>query len=221
MVAHERPVGAEDGRRDVNVAILGAGRMGGGLARLLAGSHDVRIGSREPERGAALAEELGAGSGGSYADAASGAEVVFLTVPWRSVPETLAAAGDLTGRVLVDVTNPYVDGRLQVHEDTSDAEEIQKLAPGARVVKGWNLVFSEVAGTGPDFGGEAASVLLAGDDEAAKDQVAALARDMGYDPVDCGPLANARDLERMLTTFGTLGATLPRGTWAIRILRRP
>jgi 8-hydroxy-5-deazaflavin:NADPH oxidoreductase len=205
---------------NVNVAIIGAGRMGGGLARALAGPHDVRVGSRDGARGAELAKELGAASGGSYADAVAGADVIFLTVPWGCIEETLGELGDLSGRVVVDVTNPYVDGRLQLHDGTSDAEEIQRMAPGARIVKGWNLVFSQVANTGPDFGGQAASVFLAGDDAEAKDTVASLARDMGYDPLDCGPLANARGLEHLLGAFGTIGTALQPGSWALKVLRR-
>jgi predicted dinucleotide-binding enzyme len=146
--------------------------------------------------------------------------VIFLTVPWSSVEGTLRELGDLSGRVVVDVTNPYVNRRLQLHDGTSDAEEIQRMAPGARIVKGWNLVFSQVVNTGPDFGGLAASVLLAGNDAEAKEIVASLARDMGYDPVDCGPLANARGLEQMLGAFGTIGATLQPGTWALKVLQR-
>jgi len=92
--------------------------------------------------------------------------------------------------------------------------------PGARVVKGWNLVFSQVANIGPDFGGQAASVFLAGDDAEAKDTVASLARDMGYDPLDCGPLANARGLEQLLASFATIGATLQPGSWALKVLQR-
>jgi predicted dinucleotide-binding enzyme len=205
---------------NVNVAIIGAGKMGGGIARALSGRHDVRVGSRDGARGAELAKELGAASGGTYTDAVTGADVIFLTVPWASVKETLGKLGDLSGRVVVDVTNPYLNGRLQLHDGTSDAEEIQRIAPGARVVKGWNLVFSQVANTGGDFGGQAASVFLAGDDAEAKDTVASLARDMGYDPLDCGPLANARGLEQMVGAVGTIGATLQPGSWALKVLKR-
>src|SRR4051794_24804796 len=116
--------------------------MGGGFARALADRHDVRIGSRDADRGAERAKELGAAFGGSFADAVDGADVVFITVPWGSIEETVAELGDLSRRVVVDVTNPYVGGRLQLHEGTSDAEEIQRMAPGARIVKGWNLIFS-------------------------------------------------------------------------------
>lgn len=204
----------------MKVAVIGAGGMGGGIAKRLAGTHEVLIGSRDPEQGVTKARELGAARGGSYGDVAAGADVVFLTVQWVGIDETLAQLGDLAGKVVVDVTNPHVGGALQLHQDSSDAEEIQKRVPGARVVKGWNTVFSPVLAAGPDFGGEAASVLLASDDDAAKDTVASLARDMGFDPVDCGPLSAARDLEKLLSTFGSVGHSFEWGSWAIRILTR-
>lgn len=204
----------------MRVAVIGAGRMGGGFARALAPKHDVTIGSRDPERGVLLAKELGGAGGGDYASAAADAEVVFLTVPWTSVDETLAELGDLSGKVLVDITNPYVDGRRQHREGTSNAEEIQAKVPAARVVKGWNTIFAQIVNLSPDFGGQTASVFLAGDDDEAKALVAKLARDMNFDPVDCGPLVNSRDLERLLGMFGTLGHSFERGKWALRVLRR-
>jgi NADPH-dependent F420 reductase len=204
----------------MKVAIIGAGNMGRGLGRSMALKHDVIVGSRDPQKAGAVAGEIGASRGAGYADAAAEADVVFLTVPWSAVEETLEALGDLTGKVVVDVTNPYVGGGLKLHEDSSDAEEIQKRAPGASVVKGWNTIFAPVADAGPDFGGQAASVFLAADDVAAKETVASLARDMGYDPVDCGPLASARDLERLLSVLGTVGHSLEWGSWELKVLRR-
>ncbi|MGH2740329.1 MAG: NADPH-dependent F420 reductase [Actinomycetota bacterium] len=204
----------------MKIAIIGAGGMGGALARSLVPRHDVIIGSRDPERATSLAKELGASSGGSYTEAAKDAEVVFLAVPWVAVDETLGDLGDLRGKVLVDITNPYVDGEVKLHEDSSNAEEIQKKTPGARVVKGWNTIFSPVANESADFDGVAASVFLAGDDTEAKETVASLAKDMGYDPIDCGPLESARDLERMLTILGTIGHSFGWGSWALRVLRR-
>jgi predicted dinucleotide-binding enzyme len=204
----------------MRVAVIGVGGMGGGFARALADMHEVFVGSRDPEKAAAFAQEVGAARGGSYTEAATDAEVVFLTVPWVAVDETLPQLGDLTGKVLVDVTNRYIDGRLELFEGTSNAEEIQKMAPSARVVKGWNTIFSPVVHAGPRFDGESASVFLAGDDAAAKETVAQLARDVDYDPIDCGPLAGARDLERLLSVFGTIGQSLGWGSWALKVLRR-
>ena len=204
----------------MKVAVIGAGKMGGGFAKALASKHEVAIGSREPERAALFAKEFGAAKGGSYADAAADAEVVFLTVPWPAVDETLSALGTLSGKVLVDVTNPYVGGKLQLHEDSSNAEEIQRKVPDARIVKGWNTIFAPILNSSSDFGSQAASVFLAGDDDEAKEIVATLARDMGFDPIDCGPLAGARDLEKLLSTFGTVGQSFGWGSWALKVLRR-
>lgn len=204
----------------MRIAVIGAGKMGGGFAKALAPKHEVAIGSREPERGSILAKEIGAAKGGSYADGSADAEVVFLTVPWPAVDQTLAELGDLAGKVLVDVTNPYVGGRLQLHEDSSNAEEIQRKVPGARVVKGWNTVFAPVVNSSPVFDGQAASVFLAADDDGAKDIVATLARDMGFDPVDAGPLSGARDLEGLMEHMGTIGHGFEYGSWALKVLGR-
>ncbi len=199
----------------IKIGVIGAGNMGGALARLLAPKHEVAIGSRESERGSMLAKEIGAAKGGSYGDAAADAEVVFLTVPWPAVDPTLAELGDSAGKVLVDVTNPYVGGKLQLHESSSNAEEIQRKVPKARVVKGWNTIFAPVLNSSPVFDGQAASLFLASDDEKAKEIVATLARDMGFDPVDAGPLTGARDLEGLMEHMGTLGHTFEYGSWAL------
>lgn len=204
----------------MKIAVIGTGNMGGGIARALAGKHEVLIGSRDPAGAAARAKELGATGARSYGDAAAGADVVFLAIPWTSVEGYLGQLGDLEGKVLVDITNPYVGGGLKLHDGTSDAEEIQKRVPRARVVKGWNTIFSGVVNAGPDFDGEAASVFLAGDDESAKATVASLAQDMGYEPIDCGPLASARDLERLLSCFGAIGHGLEHGRWSLKVLKR-
>lgn len=72
----------------------------------------------------------------------------------------------------------------------------------------------------PVFDGQAASVSLAGDDDAAKEIVSTLAHDMGFDPVECGPLSGARDLERLLGILGTIGHNLEWGSWALKVLGR-
>ena len=204
----------------MKVAVIGAGGMGRGIARLLVGAHEVSIGSRDPERAIRQAEELGTAGGGGYGDVATGADIVFLTVPWTAVDETLSQLGGLRGKVLVDVTNPFVGGKLELHADSSGAERIQEQVPGTSVVKGWNTIYEPVLAAVGDFGGQAPSVFLAADDAAAKETVASLARDMGFDPVDCGPLVSARDLERLLSTFHAIGYGLERGNWALKVLIR-
>jgi 8-hydroxy-5-deazaflavin:NADPH oxidoreductase len=79
----------------------------------------------------------------------------------------------------------------------SSGEVVQKRVPRARVVKGWNHVFAKYL-TAPEVGGIASSVLLAGDDREAKQIVSALARDMGFHPVDVGRLRESYHLDRLV-----------------------
>jgi 8-hydroxy-5-deazaflavin:NADPH oxidoreductase len=181
----------------VKVAVIGTGRMGRGFATALAPSHEVTVGSRDPGRAVKAASATGAARGASYAEAAADAEVVILAVPWRAMDETLAQLGDLEGTVVVDVSFPSAKAEREALKNTSTAEQVQRRLPRARVVKGWNHVHARHL-LAPEVDGIAASVLLAGDDPQAKEVVFALARDMGFHPVDVGPLRATRDLERLV-----------------------
>ncbi len=179
----------------MRIGILGTGTMGSGFARLLADEHEVWVGSRDAERGKQAADELGATGGGSYADVVGDADVVIIAVPWTAVEETLSEVGDLAGKVVIDITNPYTEEGLQSLPGSSTGEEIQKLIPQAKVVKGWNHVFSENLAR-PEAEGLASTVMIAGDAPDAKETVARLARDMGFDPFDVGELEAARAMDQ-------------------------
>jgi NADPH-dependent F420 reductase len=181
----------------MQVAIIGTGKMGRGFATALAPNHDVIVGSRDRERAAATASKVGAAGSATYVDAAAGADVVILAVPWEAMEETLPQLGDLKETVVVDVSYPYHKREREALKGSSTAEEIQKRLPDARVFKGWNHVHARHL-TDPEVGGIAASVLIAGDDRAAKQMVFELARDMGFHPVDVGPLKATRELERLV-----------------------
>jgi 8-hydroxy-5-deazaflavin:NADPH oxidoreductase len=181
----------------VRVAIIGTGRMGRGFATALAPQHEVSVGSRDPDRAKRTAAATGATRGATYAGAAAGAEVVILTVPWEAMEDTLGQLGELDQTVVVDVSWPARKRQREALKGSSTAEQIQRRLPGARVVKGWNHVHAQHL-TAPEVDGIAASVLIAGDDPAAKRTVFALAADMGFHPVDVGPLKATRDLERLV-----------------------
>jgi hypothetical protein len=185
--------------RALRIAIIGTGKMGRGFATALAGRHEVVVGSRDPARARATASKAGAAGSSTYADAAVGADVVILTVPWEAMDETLLRLGELRGTVVVDVSFPYSKREREALKG-STAEEIQRRLPEARVVKAWNHVHARHL-TDPEVDGIAASVLIAGDDQAAKEAVFALARDMGFHPVDAGPLKATRDLEKLVATM--------------------
>ena len=187
----------------MKIAIVGTGKMGSGFAGALKDKHEVWLGSRDTEKGKQAAAETGATGGGAYADVVGDADVVILAVPWTAAQETIGELGDLSGKVLIDITNPYTAEGLVPLEGTSTAEEIQKWAKGASVVKGWNHVYSTNLSR-PAVEGVAASVLIAGDDEKAKETVSQIARDMGFDPVDVGELSMTRALERFLKAMGAL-----------------
>jgi 8-hydroxy-5-deazaflavin:NADPH oxidoreductase len=181
----------------VRVAIIGTGRMGRGFATALAPQHEVSVGSRDPDRAKRTAAATGATRGATYAEAAADAEVVILTVPWEAMEDTLGQLGELDQTVVVDVSWPARKQQREALKGSSTAEQIQRRLPGARVVKGWNHVHAQHL-TAPEVDGIAASVLIAGDDAAAKRTVFALAADMGFHPVDVGPLKATRDLERLV-----------------------
>jgi NADPH-dependent F420 reductase len=183
----------------VKVAIIGTGRMGRGFATALAPKHQVIVGSRDPDRARKVASATGAARGATYAEAAADAEVVILAVPWPAIDDTLGQLGELDQTVVVDVSFPYRKAeREALHKrGSSTAEQIQQRVPRARVVKGWNHVHAQHL-TAPEVDGIAASVLIAGDDPAAKQIVFALARDMGFHSVDVGPLKATRELERLV-----------------------
>ena len=123
----------------MNITILGTGNMAKGLASVFAaGGYDVILGSRDAEPGERNRQGTGARvKGDGLAAAANKSDVVVLAVPFDAAAETIAAAGGLAGKVLVDISNPLTPDYmgLTVGHSTSAAEEIQKLAPKAKVVK--------------------------------------------------------------------------------------
>jgi 8-hydroxy-5-deazaflavin:NADPH oxidoreductase len=181
----------------VRIAIIGTGKMGRGFAAALSSRHEVVFGSRDPGRAGRAVRSTGAAGAMGPAEAAAGAEVAILAVPWRAMDETLARLGDLDGTVVVDVSVPYGEEREALGRRSS-GEVVQKRLPRARVVKGWNHVFAKFL-TAPEVDGIASSVLLAGNDREAKRVVAALARDMGFHPVDVGPLREGFHLDRLVS----------------------
>lgn len=186
----------------MRVGILGSGLMGGKLGTIFVrAGHDVVFSyAREREKLERLARDSGGvARAGTPAEAARDADVVLLAVHWSRVDEVLNQAGDLTGKVIVTCSMPMNadDTELVVGRTSSGAEELAKKAPSAHVVSAFGTVPSEVffsvfetagSGTRP-------SLFYCGDNAAAKMVAVQLIRDVGFEPLDVGPLRMARYTE--------------------------
>lgn len=197
------------------IAVIGAGNMGKGLAQRLAhAGQAVLIGARDADKARSLAWEIGAGAEGFDAPTAlAKADMAFLALPFDAVALVLNAAGNLAGKILVDITNPITPDymSLTIGHTTSAAEEIQKIAAGAKVVKAFNTIFASVL-VSPEATGQAPQVFTAADDREAEAEVASTIRAMGFEPVHGGPLKNARYLEPLGELNIHLGYALGNGT---------
>ena len=200
----------------MNISIFGTGNMASGLAVILAkAGNAVTLASRDVAKARSVATELGNNIGaGSFSDTADAADVVILAVPYEAATDVIAAAGGLAGKIVIDITNPLTAdySGLTIGHSTSAAEEIQKIAPSAKVVKAFNTIFASVLQNGGKAAEKPATVFVASDDAEARNSVAALATGAGFVAVEAGGLAMARYLEPVAGFNIALGYGLGHGT---------
>ncbi len=180
------------------IAIIGNGNVGSTLNRgLKRVGEEVRIAGHEPN---------------AVREAATWGEVIILAIPYRNIDSALEEMGNaVNGKVLVDVTNVLTaDHKLALGFTTSGAEELQKKVPQAKVVKAFNTIFAEHMADGKVKGNQL-SLFIASDDRNAKEHVQAFGRELGFDVIDAGPLANARWLETLGYLNIQLGFNLKMG----------
>lgn len=191
------------------VGIIGAGNVGTALTQgLTKAGYEVQTVGKEPAK---------------VREVASWAEVVVLAVPFAERHNALREMGDAAqGKVLVDVTNAVTKEGGFAHDlSKSGAEELQGLASGAKVVKAFNTVFAEHMDKGR-LQGERLTVFAAADDPEAKRTAMQMARAIGFDAVDAGPLQNARWLETLAYLNITLGYALDMGpTIGFKLIHPP
>ncbi|MEJ2264217.1 MAG: NAD(P)-binding domain-containing protein [Anaerolineales bacterium] len=213
----------------MNITIIGAGNMARGIAtRLLAAGNNVTLMGRSPEKVGDLAGQLGsaAKNGATVKTAPYGSavsdDVVVLAVPFPADTSILREFGDkLGGRIIVNISTPFnatFDG-LATPPDTSDAEEVAKVAPvGARIVKAFTTNFAGTLVAG-QVAGQPLDVFIAGDDAQAKAIIAQLVEAGGMRPLDVGPLQRSRQLEGLHLLNVTLQSKLDN-PWmsAIKVL---
>lgn len=182
----------------MKIGIIGAGRIGGGLARQLAGAgHEVMLSfSRDQAKLDELASQIGPeASTGSPAEAAGFGDVAVISVPWRTLPSVLRQTGPLAGKIVIDTTNQFGAGPMPQAGQTAAAFNAARM-PGARYTKSFSTLTSafqaETAGRGGD---ERVVQWLCGDDPAAKKVVAGLIEDAGFVPIDLGGTAECAVME--------------------------
>lgn len=183
----------------MKITVIGTGNMGSAFAKQLsAAGHIVRLTGRDTGKAQTLAEQFTNVSAYPASEALGDSEVVVLATPYDDAVPALQSLGDLTGKVVIDITNPlsadYMS--LTIGHVTSASEEIAKSVPQAHVVKAFNTLFAQVLAEGPTFANDqTGSVFVASDSERAKQTALTLARSLGWKTVDAGGLVNARYLE--------------------------
>ncbi len=191
----------------MKVAIIGAGNVGKALATSITNAgHDVTIAAKRPENARAAAHVIGTSSADSNADAVVGADVVILAIPYTAGSQVVDEIRDgVTGKTIIDVTNPLTADYSGLATSTSAAEELQQRLPDASVVKAFNTIFAaNQANPSRDVDG-----FVAADNDKAKQQVISLVESMGFTSLDVGPLRAARFLEGM--AFINIGLNAQNG----------
>jgi predicted dinucleotide-binding enzyme len=198
----------------MRIGILGSGLMGGKLGTIFArAGHDVVFSyARHPEKLGRFARDAGANArAGTPREAAEESDVLLLAVHWSRLDDILSQTGPLSGKVILSCTLPLnaQNTELVIAHTSSGAEALAKKVPKSRVVSAFNNVPSEVLFSvfNARRKKERPSLVYCGDDSSSKQMAEALIDDVGFDPVDAGPLRIARYAE----PFALLVAQLAYG----------
>lgn len=185
------------------IAVIGTGNVGGALGtEFAAQGHTIVYGSRNPS--SSEVTELVARTGGdaaatTQAEAVKGADIVVLAVPGMLVEEITRSLGDLSGKIIIDPTNPIDRSgqEFKMGVSSSNGEIIQFAAPDSSVVKAFNSLSWQTM-IDPEMSGGPVSIPLAGNSSDAKATVAELVEGMGLEAIDLGGIENAHWIEGML-----------------------
>jgi len=191
------------------IGLIGAGHIGSQFARLaVASGYQVVISnSRGPETLAGLVAELGPNARAATAlEAARAGEIVVVTVPLKNYREV--PVEPLAGKIVIDTNNyyPQRDGHIPEldNESTTTSELLQAHLPTSKVVKAFNHIYAaELTTHGQPAGSKnRRALVIAGDDQGAKDVVTHLLDQFGFDTVDAGPLKESWRIQRDTPGYG-------------------
>ena len=213
----------------MKLGIIGAGNVGGTLGTAWAqkAGHDICFGVRDPQsdKTQALLRTLGGKArAGTAAEAAAFGDMIVLTTPWTAAEAAIRSMGNLSGKIILDATNPLARGAdgisLSIGHSTSAGEMVQEWAKGAAVFKTLNTTgFGNMAN--PVYGAVKSVMFVAGDDSANKPKVMDLVAALGFDVIDAGPLRNARLLEAHAMLWIDLALQRGHGRdWAFARVKR-
>ncbi|AIC16379.1 NADPH-dependent F420 reductase [Nitrososphaera viennensis] len=213
----------------MKVGIIGSGevgqRLGDGFIEL---GHDVKIGTRDPQKLAAWVEKHGGkkASAGSFAEAAAFGDIITIATLWTGTQSAIEMAGgpaNFAGKVVIDVTNPLdystMPPRLAVGHTDSAGETVQRLLPDAKVVKAFNIVGNPLM-LHPDFAGGRPTMFVCGNDDGAKNLVRGIAFSLGWETVDIGGIEGARLLEPLAMLWIVHYFRTNSGNHAFKLLRK-
>ena len=207
----------------IDVAVLGTGRMGTRLARMFASAgRNVMLSSRDPNRAAQVVQDLKTDRivAGTYSEALEAPVILPAIFIRDGLFEVLEAHRDkLNGKLLIDISNPFNDDYSDFITpwDSSGAEELAKRFPEVRIVGAFKNVFWAVFDD-PHFEDGPSDVLVVGDDPLAKDAFLDQTEGTPFRYLDAGPLINARTVERLTMMTGALGREIgsyPRMNWRL------
>jgi hypothetical protein len=213
----------------MKIGILGTGDVGRALGKgFVTLGHEVKMGAREAnnEKAVSWAQEMGPqASAGTFAETAAFGEIVVLAtlgVANESVVQ-IAGPANFRGKAVIDATNPldFSGGRpkLAAMADGSGGEQVQRLLPGAHVVKAFNTVGNAFFFR-PDLPGGPPDMFICGNDAEAKKKVTEILSDFGWGTVDVGGIGASHYLEAMCMVWVDYG--IGSGTWnhAFKLLRK-
>lgn len=211
----------------MKVGIIGSGevgqKLGDGFVEL---GHQVKIGSRDPNKLAAWVDRHGKkASAGTFSDAAQFGDMIALATLWTGTPDAIAKAGEanFVGKIVIDVTNPLdftsMPPKLLIGHTDSAGETVQHMLPNSKVVKAFNIVGNPHM-VHPDFAGGRPTMFVCGNDDEAKQKVRDIAFAWGWETVDIGGIEGSRLLEPLAMLWITCYFRSNSGNHAFKLLRK-
>jgi predicted dinucleotide-binding enzyme len=177
----------------MKIGIIGAGSIGKAFAKHAAqAGYEVLISnSRGPETLADTVNEIGNGIKAVTAKEAIQADIIFLSVNWKQVPQVLADAALWKGKIVIDPTNAIAYPQFKPIDlgDKTSTEIISELIPGAQLVKAFNTIPAAILAANPEEGNGKRVVFVSGNDVKAKIIVKEMISRMRFAPIDLGDLS--------------------------------